>query len=183
MKVNNQLESIITKLQTPSIIAISGFGGSGKSTFANILLSETNTPVISMDEFIKDKEITDYKLWDWYDYDRLEDEVLIPFLNNKNLLIFGHFDWLENKVNGNLEIKHSGKIILEGLGSFQPRLLKYFSYKIWVDCQIEEAIKRGKERSQNDGDQHWDGLWKQNDLEFYEKYKPKEVADLIIDNN
>jgi len=46
-----QIIETIHKLKKPYIIAISGFGGSGKSTFANLLASEIDAPIIGVDDF------------------------------------------------------------------------------------------------------------------------------------
>jgi hypothetical protein len=55
---------------------------------------------------------------------------------------------------------------------------------IWIDCPIEEAIKRGKQRDLalniTSHDQYWDGIWRRNDEEYWTIYKPKEIANDII---
>ena len=64
--------------------------------------------------------------------------------------------------------------------------LKYFVYKIWVDCPIGEGIARGKKRDRevyhNPQDESWDGVWKKNDEEYVKNFRPKEYADIIINN-
>jgi|SRR3989344_257818 len=182
-------KSLIEKIQglkKPAIIAISGFGGAGKSTFAELLGGAIGASVIGLDSFARDRLET-HSLWESMDFDRLEREVLIPFLSNTETIQYGHYDWGENKVMKTKSTGHNGYLILEGVGLLRPNLNKYFSYKIWVDCPKEEAIRRGKKRDRevykNPRDEKWDGIWKINDTEYFEKYKPNEMADVVISNH
>lgn len=64
--------------------------------------------------------------------------------------------------------------------------MHYFSYTIWMDCPVEEATARGKKRDREDyhspQDELWDGIWKENDVQYDEMYKPREMADVIVSN-
>mgnify|MGYP003402706914 FL=1 len=187
MKIDQATIDTITALPSPTIVAISGFGGSGKSTFAKLLGDALDAPVIGVDSFMKDRTIDKYALWEIMDFDRLTKEVLIPFHAEAKPITYGHFDWKSNEVAEQREVSNKGVLIIEGVGILRTSLLKYFSYSIWVDCPIEEAIARGKKRDRavhhNPQDELWDGIWRNNDLEYFSTFSPKEVADLIIDNS
>ena len=62
--------------------------------------------------------------------------------------------------------------------------MKYFNYTIWIDCPIEVAIARGKRRDREDygisQDENWDGIWRNNDLQYFKRFLPKESADYIL---
>lgn len=186
MKLDKEIVEKIISLKTPMIVAVSGFGGSGKSTFAQLLGSDIDAPVIGLDSFIKDRMLADYSLWNLMDFDRLEREVLMPFSEGKSPVAHGHFDWEKNAIGEIREVSHDGRIIVEGVGLFRPHLSMYFEYKIWVDCPLEEAIARGKKRDReeyhNPQDEAWEGIWKKNDLEYLNAFNPKDAADVIIDN-
>ena len=51
---------------------------------------------------------------------------------------------------------------------------------------VEEAVARGKKRDReeyhNPTDECWDGVWKENDLEYYTTFKPKESANFVLKN-
>ena len=174
----------IKSLPIPAIIAISGYGGSGKSTAAELLSKELNAPIISIDYFFTDKN--DYSNWDIIDFNRFKNEVIEPFYKNINPINFGTQMYGDNKISSSQEIYHNGIIIVEGIGLFRPEINEYFTYKIWIDIFIEEAVNRGKKRDievyNNPHDEEWEGIWKRNDLEYFEKYCPKDVADLIVNN-
>ncbi len=63
IKIDKQLIEKLVALKTPAIIAVSGFGGAGKSTFATSLGSSINAPVICVDQFGIDRTIEDYTHW------------------------------------------------------------------------------------------------------------------------
>lgn len=182
MKPTNKLTSKIYSLKSPYIIAISGVGGAGKSTLAKMIGEKIDAPVISIDSFMKDGAFdTIYKLWEIMDYSRLEKEVLLPFSKQEKIITYGHFDPKDKSITPR-EIKNNGKLIIEGVGLFRPEINKYFDFKIWIDCPIEVGIERGKARDRaNDGpvDELWEGLWKENDMEYIETFNPQSLADFV----
>lgn len=187
MEIPKKAVQEIKDLPIPAIVAISGFGGSGKTTAANMLAEILHAPVICVDQFSIDRTIEDYTHWKGMGFERLEKEILIPFSNGENPLRYGHWDHAANDIVKTVDVSHSGFLIVEGVGLFQPELLKYFKYKIWVDVPQDIANTRGKKRDRevhkNPQDEKWDGAWKRNDEEYFADYKPKEQADLVIDNS
>ena len=120
------------------------------------------------------------------DYARLEKEVLKPFLDGQNVVKYGHFDVKTGSIAKTIEFKNNGTLVVEGVGLFRPELMRYFGYKIWIDVPIDEAIARGKKRDREEyhrpSDALWDGIWKDNDLQYLEAYKPIEAADVVVTN-
>ena len=186
MKITDKLVDTLIHLKKPAVIAVSGFNGSGKSTFAGLLHAALRIPVISVDSFIKSRMLEKYSYINLIDIDRLEREVIIPFKQNKNPLMYGHFDWPENRIKETIEVVHNGTIIVEGIWIFRQELMRYFDYTIWIDCDMEEAVRRGKKRDRevyhNPQDEQWDTFWKENDKEFFRTVNPKQSADIVIDN-
>lgn len=182
----NDLVEKINLLPAPKLIGISGFGGSGKSTIAKKLGMILNAPVVGIDSFQNEKVFTlNFRNWEVMDFVRLEKEVIQPFLSGKSEITYGHYDSPPDKTIEH-KVTNDGVLIVEGVGLFNPRLLKYFTYKIWVDVDIEEAIVRGKKRDReeygNPTDEFWDTVWKENDLQYLESCNPKGVSDYIIKN-
>lgn len=188
MKVDKEIIEKIKSLPTPKIITLSGLGGSGKSSIAKELGVALDAQVVGIDAFQRKGAFdTAYSLWNIMDYTRLEEEVLKPFLDKQNIIRYGHFDAKTELISEIVEFKNNGTLIVEGVGVFRPELIKYFIYKIWINVPMEEAIARGKKRDReeyhNPTDDLWDGVWKDNDLQYLETYKPQQMADLVISNS
>ena len=184
------LHTIVKKIDTlskPILIGISGFGGSGKSTFAQALSKKLNAPVIDIDSFSKSNVHENYQLWEIMNFERLEKEVLKPFVSGSQKIKYGKFNWTTNKLEKEVSVHHDGVLIVEGVGIFRPNLMKLFSCTIWIDCPIEEAIDRGKKRDREEynhpQDKYWDGIWKKNDLQCFEEFSPKANVDFILDHS
>lgn len=181
-KLDNILGEI-EKRHKPLIVGISGFGGAGKSTLAKMLAEKTNGIIIGIDSFWKSIETEDYNMWEVVDYGRLIDEVLVPFRAGKSVIRYREFDWEKGQIGEWKEISRKEILIIEGVGLFRPEVLKYIDYSIWIGRSIEESIRFGKKRDKEeygiDNDRLWDGVWKRNDLECFEKYNPFHRADCV----
>lgn len=79
---------MLSKSAKPVLIAIEGYGGSGKTTFANKLKDALGESyVVNLDDFIIKEKIAESS-WDNGAFDRncLEEQVLIPFSARKKNL-------------------------------------------------------------------------------------------------
>jgi uridine kinase len=179
------LEAKIKKLSKPTLVGISGFGGSGKSTFAISLGEKLKAQVVGVDSFAKHDIHKDYEFWEIIDYNRLNKEVIQTFLSNNQLIKYYNQDWKQSTKKN--EIKHNGTLIIEGIGLFRPELMQHFSLTIWIDCPIEEVTLRGKRRNKDqhntNHDEYWDGIWQKNDLQCFESFSPKQNADFIVNHH
>ena len=187
MQIDTEVIEKIKNLPRPAVVAISGFGGSGKSTFASMVAEIFNAPIVCVDRFRIDRTIQSFTHWKGMDFERLEEEILIPFYSGMSPVRYGHWDHTANAIVKEVDVQHSGLLIIEGVGLFRPELAKYLTYKIWMDVPLDVATARGKKRDRevhkNPQDEEWDGSWKRNDEEYFNAYKPKEMADLVINNS
>lgn len=164
----------------PLIIAISGFGGSGKSTLAKKLLEQLgDSQVVSIDSF-STHEWQRNAEWDNFDRVRFAREVLLPAHANQFPLKYAHEPWPGNPEEKRTVLK-TRHLIVEGCSIFHPDLVKYYDFKIWVDCPLEIATKRGMWRDRhfhkNEQDYYWQNIWMPNEKDFHECYRPDLVAD------
>ena len=168
----------------PVTIAIDGFGGAGKSSFAWRLAERLPAAQqLSIDDFInKDKLAETSWFTGVFDHKRLIAEVLDP-CRHGNTFSYGKLHWRTNQ----LVTEHSREglkfLIVEGISTGSMRLQPYFDLRFWIDTPLEVATERGRARDgQGQSAEQW-AIWQQNDRDYFEYERPDLVADLVIDNS
>ena len=173
----------IENLPKPAIIAISGFGGSGKTTVAEMLHEAfPSSYVVHIDDFIIKEKLTEPS-WDkgTFDRDRLAAQVLKP-LRDGQKASYEKLVWASNELSDPVKIPSVELVIVEGISCYHPNIADYYGLKIWVDTPMEIAKSRGHARDgSNENAQHWD-LWAANDLAYQKVFHPDRVADFVIQN-
>ncbi len=183
----SSLESIASEIarhaRRPTLIAIEGFGGSGKSTVARrlaALLGEAY--VVHFDDFIVKERLTE-RSWDKgaFDRGRLEAQVLRP-LRLRRSAAYQRLVWDTNTLSEPEPVPDVQHVIVEGISSYHPTIADHCDYKLWVDAPMAVAKARGRARdSANENAGNWD-LWAENDLRYQDAYDPRSRADFIVDN-
>ncbi|CAN5631603.1 AAA family ATPase [soil metagenome] len=164
------------------IVAIDGCGGAGKSTIANELaLEQGNSQVVHIDDFYKPKErrveiINDTPVHSNFEFDRLKQQVLEP-------LKHGSVTKYQTPDGEVVEVKPSGYVIVEGLGTLGTELKDYFDYKIWVDVLEVVRRQRGIERDTADWANIWDNEYLPQDARYVKEQSPQKEADLVVNND
>ena len=151
--------------QRAVLIAIDGYGGSGKSTFAMKLRTALSSAfVFNIDDFIVKEKITDSS-WDKsvFDRNRLEQQVLLPASRGEQIR-YQRLIWQSNSLSEPIVVPDVDYLIVDGISSYHPGIASYYDHKIWIDTPIEVARERGRARDAGkENAQHWD-RWAKNDL-------------------
>jgi uridine kinase len=182
-----EIADSIKKLNKPTgpvLIAIEGFGGSGKTTIANKLSSALgNAYVVNIDDFIVKEKINEPS-WDkgGFDRARLEQQVLLP-ASRQEPVHYQELVWESNQLSKPKVMPQIHYLIVEGISCYHPDIAHYYDFKLWIDTPIEVAKARGQARDgSNENADMWD-LWAENDIRYREKYHPEQQADFIINNS
>lgn len=185
MKIKQIAENIKKQSSTKGkvLIAIEGFGGSGKSTMAKQLkIALQDAYIVGIDDFIVKAKLAEPS-WDRgvFDHERLEKQVLIPATTGDDVM-YQKLIWTSDSLSEPVTAPRVRYLIVEGISSYHPSIAKYYDFKIWIDTPIKLAKERGHARDGgNENAQHWD-LWAENDLKYQQKYRPEQIADFIIKN-
>lgn len=183
------LEEIASKIKAykpaslPILIAVEGFGGAGKTTFAQKLAKELgDVRIVQLDDFIvKDKLLE--PSWDkgGFDRARLEEQVLKP-IQGGSTVQYQKLIWQKNKLSDFVPVHSAQYLIVEGISSYHPDIAHYYNFKIWIETPVALAKERGHARDgSSENAAHWD-LWAENDLRYKKKYHPELSADFIFEN-
>jgi uridine kinase len=172
-----------------TIIALSGFGGAGKSTLARQLMNLLGqAEVVSLDDFILNRLANLSSDWSTgFDWKRLVEQVLQPLSEGKDTITYERYDWSRNEAIDSRTIQLPVYLIVEGVGLLREDLKKYFDITVWINVPLEIASERGKSRDrevyQVDHDALWANLWIPADKGYAEKHRPRENADFLLDGD
>lgn len=167
------------------IVAISGFGGSGKSTLSEKLSKILDdSTLIHVDDFIAADE-NGAKEGHVHDWEKLEKLLFIPAKNNDKI-VSRIYDWNSNKQVYE-EVTATKYMIIEGSsGLIQDKYLQYFDLSIWLDVPQEIANNRGKKRDIEvyhvDHSELWENVWSPREKTNFIKQRPDKRADILFKN-
>lgn len=177
------------------LIAVDGHGGSGKSTFAQELMSELrnkqlSASIIALDSF-PDKSITrpllsnpEVKTYYQINTARFIKKVLEPLAARKPAHYQTEDWWSSKKEQKTVEPK--GVVIIEGTYSLDRQLRNYYNYSIFIDCSKEACLQRASARDIAGGGDPVTAplLWKEvyfpNEEEYIQREQPKTAATLVV---
>ena len=167
------------------IVAISGFGGAGKSTLAAALAKEFEpAAVVSADDFILGQLGERCPDWRSIDRRRLVRTVLDPARRGSPIR-YQQYDWANDRLGEERKVPSAPLLLVEGVGIMHPDLLPYFDLTVWIDCPLEIAAERGRLRAREnhgvDQDALWRDVWVPNDRDYFDQFRPDLLADVIYE--
>ena len=141
------------------VIAISGHGGSGKSTLAEKLAQQFNiakNQIIQSDALHAKDYMQTRDLFGMHDWDSIFE--LLANIRNDDRLNYTKRD--DKEIESVVDIPRPRLVIIEGIRLIRPEILPFVDESIWVDCPLEIATMRAKERNRQQGDSEAEiALW------------------------
>lgn len=200
------LNELITKTPSdqPLLVGIDGIDASGKTTFAKQLskqLRNIDRQIIcaSIDGFHNPQDIryrqgansSEGYYLDSFDYIALLKYLLEPIKKGERKVKTKIFDLENNKTIKGFEktIEPGCILIMEGIFLFRPELIKYWDIKIFLDITFETSLGRALNREKDIkklGDQiklKYSQRYIPGQKLYFKEAKPKERADIVINNN
>lgn len=165
-------------------IGISGFSGSGKTTFARELAARLpDCAVVESDVFWDPANDVLGEDWPAVEKDRLRREVLEPAGRGEPIR-YRPWNWEEERLGDEVDLGKPCFLIVEGIAIFHPQMVDDFDLRIWVDAPFEEAMAEGMRRDRDeqgaDREAQWRQVWIPNERAFFDRFRPDERADLRV---
>lgn len=183
--MRNQLKQMILKKPPKNgnfyIVAIDGRGGAGKTTlteYVEKLLPNFST--LNGDEYFEPDDNT--IAFGSFNEERFEKEVLLQLRGGKTEFTYHPYRWGNKEPMSNKKLKITEGIIIERSGSFAFDL--EYDLTIWVETPAKIALQRGQERDEmplDQGYRSWKEVWQPQEDAHFNKVKPLETADIVID--
>lgn len=165
-------------------IGLSGFCGAGKSVLAHILAKRLpGAAVVETDVFWNPARDIRGSDWPAVEHKKLLEEVLVPAREGQPIR-YRPYDWETGEPGQLVELGQVDFVIVEGIGLFRPSLNEAFDLRVWVDAPMEQAHAEGMRRDREEyGDPHareWRDVWTLNDRDFFDAFRPRETADVVV---
>jgi uridine kinase len=154
------------------LIAVDGFGGSGKTTIAQWLAGRLGGTRVCSDDFARPGVLG----WEWR---RFEEQVLSPLLEDR-IALYQRYDWDEDRLAEWHEIEPGGLVIAEGVSISRKELGDPWDLKIWVEAPYELRLARGVERDGEAMRDTWVNFWMPQEERYVEEQRPHERADYVV---
>lgn len=176
-----QIEDKLTK-QTRVFVAISGFGGSGKSSLADKLQHRfklSSNQLIRIDHLYS-RDPNGPGMLDQVDWVKL-----IQILENAHAGLPLRYEgraYRGEKICVDADLPHV--VITEGIRLLQPRLMEFFDIAIWIRCPQDLALERAKKRDLAQGEDPqtvalWDSDWGPKDKAYFDAFEPEKLATFL----
>jgi uridine kinase len=159
-----------------SIVAVDGYGGAGKSTFAarlGELLNAEGSPadLVHTDDFASPDNPLNW-------WPRLLAQVLQP-LRAGAVARYQRYDWDRGRLAEWHDVQPGGLVLLEGVSASRDVFRPYLGLTVWVETPADERLRRGLER---DGEQMQDQWrqWMADEVAWGEVEQPWMRADVVV---
>jgi uridine kinase len=183
-----RLVELIARLQTrPLLVAIDGRSGSGKSTFARTAHQQITEPsiVVEGDDFYRAQPEAERLALDagggyerYFDWQRLDAQVLTPVRSGAARLRYQRFDWVTDAMGEWVEVAMPPILIVEGVYTLRPQLRPLVDLAIFVDTDDGTRLARQLARNENTDD--WIRRWGEAEARYIQSHNPAATADIVV---
>jgi uridine kinase len=162
----------IQSARRTALVAVDGFGGSGKSQFAaRLAATDPRLTVVHTDDFAS---------WDaGLDWERLRRQVIDPVLADQPAR-YQRFDWDKRRLAEWHEVSAGGVMVVEGVSSYRLSLADAYDVAVWVRAPREVCLARGLERDGQGALALWQ-KWMADEDDYVEREHPERRAAVVVD--
>ncbi|NLE98936.1 MAG: hypothetical protein GX596_13250 [Propionibacterium sp.] len=158
------------------IVAIDGFGASGKSVFASRLAREFGGHVVALDDFTRPGTPT-------WEHERFIDEVLVP-LRAGRPAVYRPWRYDQRSPGPLVTIPPDGLVIVEGVSALAlavvERVGRWWDVAFWVDADVALRTARIAERDGESLRPLWEQQWWPSEQHYFDTESPADRADFVL---
>jgi len=182
----------VTRLVAPGrsvLVGIDGGAGSGKTTFARLLVEsvrEMKIPaaLVLTDNFFRPSaERVNHQFplatVSDIDWERLRDQVIVPLRSGKTAR-FQLYDWPADRLKDWVAIDVSGVTIIDGITATRNELTDYYDLRIWFSCPRDIRVSRLLGRGDTSAAEI--DHWMPGEDDYIASHSPERNAHLIVDS-
>lgn len=169
----------------PTLVAIDGGGGAGKSSLAAALAAHLEPcTVVAIDDFYVPASAAaraalspEQGYQRYFDWDRLRTQVLEPLRTGRPAR-YQRYDWGSERLEDWLVVDPEGTVLVEGVYSARPELAPFYDLRVWVEAP--EPLRTARQRARSEDPEGWQERWAAAEAHYEHKYHPRERADLVV---
>ncbi|GGM39805.1 uridine kinase [Promicromonospora citrea] len=156
------------------LVCVDGPAGSGKTTLAAQLGDALEAPVVHMDDLYEgwaagpDGGAANLRRW-----------VLDPLAAGERVR-YRRFDWVDAAWAEWHEVPPSTYLVVEGCGAAARQVDTLGAFRVWVEADDAERLRRGLERDGQEAREHW-LRWMADEAAHYARERTRDRADLRLD--
>ncbi len=161
-------------------IAVDGRGGSGKTSFAELLTEREGFTVIHGDDYFAAHD--DPVTWGDWDEERLEADVLSKARVGERRLHVRRFDFVADGWTRPSSINVDRVLVVERC--FAMALDAPWDLTVWVETRPDVCLARGLARAHGLGERAqlaWETVWQPAEQRHIDDHAPAQTADLVLD--
>ena len=180
-----QILALIAKAPARALVAIDGHSAAGKSSLARAVQAGCRQATIvqaddfyrPLDPFYRDALDAAAGYAEYYDWQRLEDQVLRPLRAGRPAR-YQRYDWARNQLADWAEVGGDGPVIVEGCYSARPELRGHYDAIALVVSSPAERAHRQRLRA--DASPAWLERWDAAERHYMERFRPDTYADVVL---
>lgn len=171
----------------PALVGIDGQSGAGKSTFARHLVTRLGprAGVVEGDDFYRDMAESTRIALDarqgveqYFDWQRLRREVLVPVRRGEPVLRYQRYDWGSGSMGQWVELPTPDVVVVEGVYTLRPELRDLLDVRVYVEAGAQTRRQRQIDRGENTD--AWITRWMAAEDLYVSGTAPRSAADVVV---